>query len=66
MAPFELMLEFRPKLGRRDANFLKQFRDEAFRLVDEGQQQVLAIQFLVGIGMCQPLRFLQCLLRFDG
>jgi len=65
MAAGQFALQFRLELGQGDADLFQQIRDQAFRLADQGQQQVLAIHLLVRVLARDPLRVLQRLLRFD-
>ena len=66
MAPGQFPFEFRFEIRGRDADFFEQFRDEAFGLADQGQQQMLAVHFLVRIAPRDALRLLEGFLGFDG
>ncbi len=66
VAAGQIVFEFGLQLRGRHADFLKQFGHEAFRLAEQGQQQMFAVHFLVGHFAREALRLRQRLLRFEG
>ena len=47
VAAGQIALQFGLQFRGCDADFLEQFGDEAFRLAEQGQQQMFAVHFLV-------------------
>ena len=66
VAAREFLFQIRLELGGRHADARQQFRHEAFVLVDEREQQMLAIHLLMRMFAGDALRVLQRLLRFLG
>ena len=66
VAAGQFAFQFGLQLRGRHADFLEQFGHEAFRLAEQGQQQVLAVHFLVRHFAREALRLRQRLLRFEG
>lgn len=64
--PREFLFQIRLKFGGRHADASQQFRHEAFGLAEQGEQQMLAVHFLMRVFTRDALRVLQCLLRFLG
>ena len=62
----ELPLQVRTQLSQGHPDLLQQIGDQAFRLADHGQQQMLSINLLMRIILRDALRLLQRFLRFNG